>query len=303
MMEIISCVSLVIHFSLFTAPADFFLLLIPGSWYFFPKLNFTKPANIMYIIEHTMLTMQRTEEAISLMRKSSRIAALSGAGISTEAGIPDFRGPGGMWQDPNLLRQLSATGFRQDPEGFYRSSMNLFSTIAAAEPTMAHRLLVQLEKIGKLQAVVTQNIDGLHHKAGSSKVFEVHGTYRTGHCPKCSDAFEMGPFYREIESGRLKTPLCGRCKVPVKPDIVLFEELLPQDAWNGAVEAMEECDLLLVMGSSLVVYPAAELPSIALGGGARMVIVNLEETAYDGAALVVRDKLGNFAKSALAAFI
>jgi NAD-dependent deacetylase len=246
--------------------------------------------------------MLRTEEAIRLMQRSRRIAALSGAGISTEAGIPDFRGPKGLWQDPSLMERLSATGFRRDPENFYLSSMNLFSSMANAEPTLAHKLLVELQRIGKLETVVTQNIDGLHQKAGSSKVFEVHGTYRTGHCPKCSDSHDMIPFYREIEAGRLKVPLCGRCKVPLKPDIVLFEEMLPQDAWSGAVDEMEQCDLLLVLGSSLVIYPAAELPAIALGSGARLVIVNLEETAYDGAAVVVRDKLGNFAKSALAAF-
>jgi len=250
-----------------------------------------------------MAPMNPTEEAISLIRKSNRIAALSGAGISTEAGVPDFRGPDGLWRDPNILNQLSATGFRQDPARFYSSSMNLFSTIAAAKPTPAHNLLVLLEKLGKLQAVVTQNIDGLHHAAGSSTVFEVHGTYRTGHCPQCSDFFEMGPFYKKIESGDIQVPLCKKCNVPVKPDIVLFEELLPQDAWNGAVNAMEQCDLLLVLGSSLVIYPAAELPSIALGCGARLVIVNLQETAYDRAAIVVRDKLGNFAKSAMAALV
>ena len=211
-----------------------------------------------------MHRMQRTEEAISLIRKSNRITALSGAGISTEAGVPDFRGPNGMWQDTNLMQQLSAKGFRRDPEGFYRSSMNLFSTITAAQPTPAHKLLVHLEKIGKLQAVVTQNIDGLHHAAGSSTVFEVHGTYRTGHCTNCGDSHDMIPFYREIESGRLKLPLCKKCNVPLKPDIVLFEEMLPQDAWNGAVEAMEQCDLLLVLGSSLVIYPAAELPAIRM---------------------------------------
>lgn len=248
-----------------------------------------------------MVQMEPIEKAISLIQKSNRITALSGAGISTEAGVPDFRGPEGIWQVPKLLEQLSATGFRQDPAGFYSSSKNLFSTITAAEPTEAHKMLVHLEKIGKLQAVVTQNIDGLHHMAGSSTVFEVHGTYRTGYCPKCSDSFEMAPFYRELESGNIQVPLCTKCKIPIKPDIVLFEELLPQDAWMGAVDAMEQCDLLLVLGSSLLVYPAAELPSIALGCGARLVIVNLEETAYDETAIVVCDTLGNFAKSVMAA--
>jgi len=250
-----------------------------------------------------MHSLYRTEEAIDLMRKSNRIAALSGAGISTEAGVPDFRGPTGLWQDPELIKQLSATGFRNDPESFYSSSMNLFSTMKKAEPTLAHQLLFQLQKLGKLDAVVTQNIDGLHQKAGSSKVFEVHGTYRTGYCPDCGAHFEMAPFYEKLETGQIKVPLCSSCNVPVKPDIVLFEELLPEEAWNGAVEAMEACDLLLVLGSSLVIYPAAELPSIALLNGARLIIVNLEATAYDRAAtVVVTDKLGNFAQTALAAF-
>lgn len=249
-----------------------------------------------------MTATDPTAEAIRLIQQSNRIAALSGAGISTEAGIPDFRGPGGLWRDPKVVEQLSLTAFRNTPEDFYRTSVRLFSTIARAAPTPAHRMLVRLQEIGKLDAVVTQNIDGLHRKSGSKKIFEVHGTYRTGHCPQCSDFFEMDPFYKEIESGRLEVPLCSRCNIPIKPDVVLFEELLPLDAWNGAVHAMEQCDLLLVLGSSLVIYPAAELPSVALANGARVIIVNLQETAYDSAALVVRDKLGNFAEAVLSAF-
>jgi len=248
-----------------------------------------------------MVETQTTEEAIRLIRASNRIAALSGAGISTEAGVPDFRGPSGMWQDPGLMDRLSLTGFRQDPEGFYSTSMHLFSTISNAEPTSAHKMLVRLQELGKLETVVTQNIDGLHQKAGSKKVFEVHGTYRTGHCPECHDFFEMDPFYKEMESGRLKVPLCKKCHIPIKPDIVLFEELLPHAAWKGSMEAMESCDLLLVLGSSLVIYPVAQLPSTALSSGARLVIVNLQDTPYDDLDLVVRDKLGNFAEAVLAA--
>jgi len=251
-----------------------------------------------------MKTMRDTEKAISLMRESKRIVALSGAGISTEAGIPDFRGPGGIWEDPGVLEQLSVAGFDRDPEGFYRTSMKLFSTINIAQPTFAHRLLARLEELGKLRAVITQNIDGLHHAAGSRTVYELHGTYRTGHCPRCGAGFEMKPIYGQIESGQLKFPSCPECSVAVKPDIVLFEELLPVDAWNGALEAAEDCDLMLVFGSSLVVYPAAELPMIALGSGARLVIVNLEPTSYDSMATVaVRGRLGDFSKAALAAFM
>ncbi|MEJ2108946.1 MAG: Sir2 family NAD-dependent protein deacetylase [Acidobacteriota bacterium] len=242
-----------------------------------------------------------TEEAIRLIKDSNHIAALSGAGISTEAGVPDFRGPSGLWRDPGLMDRLSLTGFQHDPEGFYSSSLELFSNIAKAEPTSAHRMLVRLQELGKLDAVVTQNIDGLHHKAGSQKVFEVHGTYRTGHCPECRDFFEMEPFYKEMETGRLKVPLCKKCGIPIKPDIVLFEELLPMAAWKGSVAAIERCDLLLILGSSLVIYPAAELPSIALANDTRIVIVNLQDTPYDRLGLVVRDKLGNFAEAALSA--
>ncbi len=250
-----------------------------------------------------MRSMQLTEQAISLIRKSERIVALSGAGISTEAGIPDFRGPEGLWETSGLMETLSASGFSRDPESFYRGSVSLFKTIAGATPTLAHRLLAQLEKLGKMKAVVTQNIDGLHQAAGSGKVYEIHGTCRRGHCTKCDAGFEMAGFYAEIESGRLKVPLCDQCRVPIKPDVVLFEELLPVDAWNASVEAAETCDLMLVFGSSLVVYPAADLPMMALDSGARLAIVNLEPTCYDPMADVkIQEKLGEFAKYALAAF-
>jgi NAD-dependent deacetylase len=251
-----------------------------------------------------MKMMVDTEQAISLIRKSKRIVALSGAGISTEAGIPDFRGPGGMWEDSDLLEQLSASGFKRNPEGFYSASVKLFSTIARAEPTLAHRLLVRLEQMGKLDSVVTQNIDGLHHAAGSTKVYELHGTFRTGHCTKCRASYEMAAFYSGIESGELRVPLCKTCTAPIKPDVVLFEEMLPQDAWENSVEAASKCDLMLVFGSSLVVYPAAELPMVAVSNGAPLIIVNLEPTAYDNVAtFVLRTKLGDFAKAALAAFL
>jgi len=251
-----------------------------------------------------MIKMQRTEQAIHLIRKSQHIAAMSGAGISTEAGIPDFRGPGGMWENSGLLEQLSAPGFRRDPEGFYRSSAQLFLIIATAKPTVAHRLLAHLEQMGKMQGVITQNIDGLHQAAGSGNVQEVHGTCRTGHCTGCGASFEMGGFYAEIAAGRLQVPLCGSCKVPIKPDVVLFEDLIPVDAWNNSVEIAQRCDLMLVFGSSLVVYPAAELPMIAVENGAQLVIVNLQETGYDSiAAVVVPSNLGEFATRALATFI
>jgi len=248
--------------------------------------------------------MADTERVISLIRKSNHIVVLSGAGISTEAGIPDFRGPGGMWEDAQLMDKLSVSGFNRDPESFYQAGVKLFSTMNKAEPTLAHKLLVRLEELGKIEAVVTQNIDGLHSAAGSNKVFELHGTYRTGHCSNCHTLFEMSYYYTQMESGSLKVPLCYNCSIPIKPDIVLFEDLLPETAWKGSVDAVEKSDLMLVLGSSLVVYPAAELPMIALSNGTLLAIVNLEETSYDGMATVtIRTRLGEFAKSALAAFL
>ena len=201
------------------------------------------------------------------------------------------------------MDQLSVSGFRRDPEGFYQANVKLFSGIWRAEPTLAHRLLVRLEELGKLEAIATQNIDGLHRAAGSRKLFELHGTYHTGHCPKCGAGFEMAEFYLKIQSGHLKVPRCPACVIPIKPDIVLFEDAIPIAAWEGAVDVAAQCDLMLVFGSSLVVYPAAELPMIAISSGAPVVIVNMEKTAFDSLAkVVVRGKLGEFAAAALAAF-
>jgi NAD-dependent deacetylase len=241
------------------------------------------------------------ENAIDLINKSNHIVALSGAGISTEAGIPDFRGPSGLWENASMMEQLSVSNFRRNPESFYKSSLQLFSTMDNAQPTLAHKLLARLEELGKIEAVVTQNIDGLHTAAGSKKVFELHGAYRTGHCPKCGARFKMAEYYARIAAGDLKVPRC-HCGSIIKPDVVLFEDMLPVEAWQGSVEAVEKSDLMLVFGSSLVVYPAAELPMMAVTGGASLVIVNMEETGYDGiAAVAVKSRLGDFAKQALAA--
>jgi NAD-dependent deacetylase len=242
------------------------------------------------------------EHAIELMREARRIVALSGAGISTEVGIPDFRGPNGLYQDPGLFAQLSAKGFARDPAGFYRAGLKLFPNITRAKPTPAHHLLSLLEQHRKLRAVVTQNIDGLHQAAGSRRVFEIHGTFRTGHCTGCRASYEMQAFYDSMQSDSSLPPLCTRCCAAIKPDLVLFDDVVPLDVWEASVGVIENCDLLLVFGSSLQVYPAAELPQHALDCGARLVIVNLEETPYDRrAAAVVRDKLGSFANLTISA--
>lgn len=236
------------------------------------------------------------EQACAIIREANRIVAFSGAGISTEAGIPDFRGKGGMWEDQELMELMSAGGFRRDPAAFYRATLRTLPNIHRAEPTAAHHLVARLEEQGKLSAVVTQNIDGLHQAAGSQTVFEIHGNFRTGSCVDCGAAYEMAAFFDRIESGEIELPLCLACNSPIKPDVVLFGDLLPFDIWDRAVDASRRCDLMLVLGSSLVVYPAAELPKIAVMHGAKLIIVNREATDFDPmAGVVVRGSLGDFA--------
>lgn len=243
-----------------------------------------------------------SEKAIELIRQARHVVAFTGAGISTEAGIPDFRSEGGLWEDEALLAQLSADGFLRDPAGFYRSAARMLAPMLAAEPTPAHHLLRQLEKRGKVVEVVTQNIDGLHQAAGSQIVYEVHGTYRTGRCVGCGARHAMADFYAQLAREEILLPQCAKCAAAIKPDIVLFGDLLPTSEWRAAMEAARACDLVLVLGSSLVVYPAADLPMIAVDAGAKLVIVNLEPTELDDrATAVVRGSLGEFARDALAA--
>lgn len=240
------------------------------------------------------------EKAVALIRESRRIVAFSGAGISTEAGIPDFRSQGGLWEDEELMMLMSSTGFRRDPAAFYQASLQMLPNIHRAEPTAAHRLLAELEARGKLTAVITQNIDGLHQAAGSQTVYEIHGNFRTGHCVNCRAAYKMSDFYHQIEQGAIKLPACIKCQSPVKPDVVLFGDLLPFDVWDRAVEAIQKCDLMLALGSSLVVYPAAQLPQTAISHGAKLIIVNREATDYDAmASVVIRGQLGDFARAVI----
>jgi NAD-dependent deacetylase len=240
------------------------------------------------------------EQAAALIREASRIVAFSGAGISTEAGIPDFRSDGGLWEDRELMELLSASGFRRDPAAFYRASLKTLPNIHKAEPTPAHRLVAELEARGRLSAVITQNIDGLHTRAGSRTVYEIHGNFRTGHCTSCRAACELAGFYDRMQRGEIELPLCEKCQSPIKPDVVLFGDLLPFDVWDRAVAEVRRCDLMLALGSSLVVYPAAELPQIAIRNGAKLIIVNREATDYDAMAnVVVRGQLGDFARAVI----
>ncbi len=232
------------------------------------------------------------EKAAHLLRNARMAVALTGAGFSTPSGIPDFRSKGtGLWERDDPMRVASLTAFRDHPERFYEWLHGLSTSIWKAEPNAAHLALSELERAGVIKAVITQNIDGLHQIAGSSNVYELHGSMRTMTCMRChlthkTDVF-MQPF---VESGIL--PRCPACNGLLKPDIVLFEEMLPADTWNKAEVYCNNCDLILVSGSSLEVVPASQLPFQAIDHGARLIINNHTPTYLDPYAdVILRDDL------------
>ena len=210
-----------------------------------------------------------------------------GAGVSTESGIPDFRSTDGLYHQkfeypPETI--LSHTFFYQHTEYFYRFYREKMLPLEA-EPNAAHRALAALERAGKLRAIVTQNIDGLHQKAGSKNVYELHGSIWRNYCTKCGKSYSA-EFIRD--SGGVPHCACGGL---IKPDVVLYEEGLDEKTIKGAVRAIAEADVLIVGGTSLTVYPAAGL--IRYYGGNRLVLINRDETPYDGYAnLIFREPIG-----------
>ena len=222
------------------------------------------------------------------VQQSERIVFFGGAGVSTESNIPDFRSVDGLYHQeyaypPETI--LSHTFFMQNAEEFYRFYKNKM-LILDAKPNKAHLKLAEWEQQGKLKAVVTQNIDGLHQAAGSKKVYELHGSVHRNYCMKCGKFF--GPEYIKQAEG---VPHCDKCGGMIKPDVVLYEEGLDNDTVSGAVRAISEADMLIIGGTSLVVYPAAGL--IDYYRGNKLVLINKSSTPRDNAAdLVINDKIG-----------
>ena len=223
-----------------------------------------------------------------LIRGANRIVFLGGAGVSTESGIPDFRGSGGLYTEaaaipPEVI--LSHSFFVKNPEAFYRfyREKMLFPD---AKPNAAHKALAELERMGKLTAVLTQNIDGLHQKAGSKKVIELHGTTLKNYCMKCGKSFPV-EYILEQEG----VPRCDKCGGIVKPDVVLYEESLHDGDMEEAVRLIRKADMFIVGGTSLTVYPAAGL--VDYYRGKRLVLINKSTTPYDSSAdLVIHDSIG-----------
>lgn len=226
------------------------------------------------------------DRAAELIAAARRGVAFTGAGISAESGIPTFRGEGGLWRRYDPVKVASIASFVQDPASYWTVARERGRESLAARPNPAHEALVALEQAGHLAAVVTQNTDGLHLDAGSGSVVELHGTGRRVRCLDCG--FEEP---RADVQARLEAELPPRCRtcggIHLKPTVIFFGEAMPAEATAQAFALARACDLMLVVGSSLVVYPAAEVPEAAAASGVPLVIVNAEPTPLDGLAQVV----------------
>ena len=227
------------------------------------------------------------EEAAELFRKARCIVVLTGAGISTPSGIPDFRSEGsGLWSRDEPMEIASLNTFRTAHEKFFNWFRPLASQIFLAQPNPAHEALAEFERAGYQNTIITQNIDGLHQKAGSSHVVEMHGTLHTLSCTQCYRQFPAEEFLQPfIQNGTI--PLCINCNGILKPDVILFGEQLPQLAWQAAQQATRQCDLMLVAGSSLEVLPVAGLPIQALDHGAHLIVINNTATYVNARADIV----------------
>lgn len=219
------------------------------------------------------------KELATLLHERQPCVVLTGAGISTESGIPDFRSPSGIWAQYDPMEYATIDAFRRDPEKVWEFYALRLDVLARAEPNAGHLALAELERRGLVKAVVTQNIDGLHQRAGSTEVIEVHGSIRTAECLSCGATAPL----------EQPAPRCPQCGEIMKPGVVMFGEVLPVAELERAVELAQGAGLLLVVGSMLEVYPVASLPQETLGSGGALAIVNRGPTSYDRVADVKVD--------------
>lgn len=226
--------------------------------------------------------------ASEMIKNSNNTWVLTGAGMSTESGIPDFRSPNsGLWEKIDPMEALSSTVLYRDPKKFYKVGYSLLTGMMNFEPNQGHIALVRLEEMGYINGVITQNIDNLHTRAGSKKVLEVHGHIRTGSCIGCGNKVELQVLTKKVENNEIP-PRCERCRRILRPDVVLFGDQLPED-FDKAWELVNDCELLIVIGSSLTVSPVNYLPQMA----PKVIIINLHSTSYDPYAdIVIRGKSG-----------
>jgi NAD-dependent deacetylase len=237
---------------------------------------------------------EQIQDAAELIEHAHKIVVLTGAGISTESGIPDFRSPGSPWQIEPPVNFRDFIGKREARAQYWRSRRNLSGQVAVARPNAAHKALVELERRHKLLAVITQNFDSLHQDAGhpSEHVIELHGTSREAACTLCGARSSMRALQERIDQGEID-PQCPECGGFLKSATILFGQKLPEEELARAKEYAAECDLFLVVGSSLKVNPAAMLPRLALKRAVPIIIINLQPTSLDAFAdVVIHEKAG-----------
>lgn len=237
---------------------------------------------------YMLSTQERLQDACELMQQARHIVAFTGAGISTESGIPDFRSPGSIWREHPPVNYRA---FLHDPEArrqYWRTRQSLIQQVNAARPNAAHQALFELERKGILAGVITQNFDGLHQDAGhaSERIIELHGTSRVAACTLCGTRSSMQALQQRIDAGEIE-PQCSLCGGFLKSATILFGQRIPDEVLARAKELIGQCDLCLVVGSSLKVTPAATLPRQALRQNIPLIIINLQPTSLDAQADVV----------------
>lgn len=238
---------------------------------------------------------QSVAKGVELIRESEKILVFTGAGLSTESGIPDFRSPGGIWDryDPSDFYFQKIVSDEKAREKYWEMSSEFYEMMKDAVPNRAHLAIAELEGTGKLLAIVTQNVDRLHHKAGNSpdKIIEIHGTTFSVSCLSCRKAYDRDEIEVRLRSG-VKAPYCDDCSGILKPDTISFGQAMPEDKMAQSLKHARDCDLCIVLGSSLVVYPAASVPIQAVETGAKLMIINRDETPLDPhAALIIHDSV------------
>ena len=244
------------------------------------------------------------ERMLQAIRGAKHVAAMTGAGVSTLCGIPDFRGPQGLYKQPNAELIFDIDWFDRDPSVYYRGCRELVYGLEAFQPGPVHKALRRLEEMGKLDGIATQNIDMLHQKAGSTKVYEVHGSPLRHACRQCGAPKSFAEICAMIHAAEAEgrgdgfVPRCA-CGGAYKPDITFFGESLPEQAFTASQELAISADVLLVLGTSLTVFPAAGLPRLTLQRGGKVFIVNAQPTPLDHLAAGVYPDLAAFAEQVL----
>lgn len=234
------------------------------------------------------MILEDIKKAAKMIKDSSKTMVLTGAGISTESGIPDFRSPGtGLWANIDPMEALSTSVLYNDTEKFYKEGFNMLLGMADAEPNKAHYVLAEMERLGYIKGVITQNIDNLHYKAGSDYILEVHGNTREGSCINCGIIVDLNILTSKVNNKEIP-PKCDKCGGMLRPDVIFFGDMLPDD-FNTALQEVETSDLLIVIGSSLMVSPVNYIPKLAK----KFIIINMEPTMMDSfSEIIINDEAG-----------